>query len=78
MGASKRHAERQEESEHLESTINTILEWSEEHPEFDPDFIVSVKGQLERFGDLTDKQKGAVYKIWERFGIEDWYYLKNQ
>lgn len=53
----------------LAATINQILEWAEEHPEFDTSFVESLHGQLSRSGELSDKQSQALHNIIEKYDI---------
>lgn len=48
-----------------------ILNWADEHPEFDETFVKSVMGQMEHANrEPTDKQAVAIDNIIERFKID--------
>lgn len=53
----------------LADTIDQILEWSEEHPEFDTTFVSSLQEQLLSRGDLSGKQVQALHNIVEKYDI---------
>lgn len=53
----------------LAATIDQILEWAEEHPEFDTDFVTSLQSQLRSRGELSDKQSQALHNIIEKYDI---------
>ena len=49
--------------------IQLILDWSEEHPEFDTGFVLSMQERLEAGNELTDAQKQGIDNIIEKFHI---------
>lgn len=53
----------------LEEKIGMVLEWAEEHPDFDPEFVESLNDQLVDRGTLTDKQEDALDNIIESWNI---------
>ena len=59
---------------YLEERIETVLNWADEHhPDFDTEFVESLKKQLEDRGSLSDKQEEALLNIIEKWNIGDWY-----
>lgn len=50
--------------------IDAILEWAEDHPEFDTGFVESVEAQLHQHGHLSIAQLNALENIAEKFSIE--------
>jgi len=51
--------------------IEMILEWAEEHPEFDTSFVESLKSWYDRGVELSERQEEALDNIIEKFDIED-------
>lgn len=49
--------------------IDAILDWAEEHPEFDTDFVESLASQLEDKGELSENQEDALDNIIEKWHI---------
>jgi len=49
--------------------IDGVLDWAEEHPTFDTDFVESLKEQYNEKGELTMNQEQALDNIIERFDI---------
>ncbi len=50
--------------------INLVLEWAKNQPNFDSNFIKSLKTSCERTGKLTDKQQIALENIINKWKIE--------
>lgn len=53
----------------LAASIDQILEWAEEHPEFDTAFVLSLQEQLLSRGELSDRQTQALHNIIEKYDI---------
>jgi hypothetical protein len=49
------------------SLLNTALNWSGDHPEFNDDFIVSLNESFKKYGSLTPKQHAALGNIVDKF-----------
>lgn len=53
-----------------EEKIELILNWAEDHPEFDSTFVEDVSETYEEKGVLTDRQSEALDNIIAEFHIE--------
>lgn len=53
-----------------EEKIDMILEWADEHPEFDAEFVEDLQDKFETYGRLTENQEAALDNIIEKWGIE--------
>lgn len=51
------------------SKINLILSWAQNNPNFDTDFVLSIRKSCEKNGRLTEKQATAIDNIIKKFGI---------
>jgi hypothetical protein len=51
--------------------LSLALEWAGDHPEFDDEFLISIKKQFDQRGYLTDKQYQALKNIMDKFNMED-------
>jgi hypothetical protein len=47
-----------------------VLDWAEQHPEFDESFVKSLAEKLESFGSLTSGQSDALDNIIEKWRID--------
>jgi hypothetical protein len=54
----------------IEKKLDAILEWAEDHEDFDSSFVESLQNQWEKRGFLSTKQIFAIDNIIERFNIE--------
>ena len=52
----------------MSELIDAILEWAEDHPEFDPSFVISVSDWCAEH-EITSRQEEALQRIYERFRI---------
>jgi hypothetical protein len=53
-----------------EEKIEMILAWSEDHPEFDRNFVEDMEEKLDQFGSLTERQSESLDHIIARWKIE--------
>ncbi len=54
----------------IEEKIQAVQDWADTHTDFDCDFVDSLGEQLERQGELSQKQIDALDNIIEKFHIE--------
>lgn len=59
------------EREECEVKIERILEWAEENPKFDTEFVERLQDQLDRAGELSVDQIRALDNILERWRIPE-------
>ena len=55
------------------SRCKGIIEWANDKQDdidFDTMFVEDVMEKTEKYGSITDGQKGAIDKIWDKFHIE--------
>lgn len=52
-----------------EELIEEILEYASTRPKFDTDFVISVQDALSEYGSLTENQRAALEKIYNRYRI---------
>ena len=57
--------------DYLEERIETVLNWAADHPDFDLEFVESLKKQLEDRGSFSDKQEEALDNIIEKWRIDE-------
>jgi hypothetical protein len=54
----------------IEAKIELVLDWAEQHPEFDVEFVTSLEVQFEDRGDLSNKQVEALDNIIAKWEID--------
>ncbi len=59
------------EKRRLERLLATILDWSDDHSEFDPGFVVLMQEKLEKSGWLSQGQVQALENICKQWRILD-------
>ena len=58
------------QSDDTTDKINMILDWAEDHPTFDTEFVENIQSQFEDSGSISDAQDQALDNIIERWKIE--------
>lgn len=53
-----------------EEAIKAILEWAEDHPNFNTEFVESLSDRLESKGELSSNQEDALKNIIKKFRIK--------
>ena len=51
--------------------LAAVLDWAEQHPEFDDGFVKSLAEKFESFGSLTENQSRALDNIIQKWRIDD-------
>ncbi len=54
----------------IEDKLDSVMNWADENPQFEPSFIESLAIQFQENGDLSDKQVLALDNIIDKWGIE--------
>lgn len=54
-----------------EEKIEMVLEWAEDHPNFDTTFIESLQEALQQYDELTPAQSRGLDNIIYRFRIQE-------
>jgi len=55
--------------EAYQDKIDMILKWASTKPNFKTDFVVSIGKNIEQYGKITDKQKGAIDNVIAKWKI---------